>query len=254
MLLLTAATKQETGSIGQPLTGCAILHDTPAYTLSRGEYKGSSALLLESGIGHTLCVNAVTAVLKSHSDISALLSFGFAGALVNYLSAGDIVLTETIYYDSDNKSEDARTDEELCHTAGKVLSQNKELKWFYGNSITVEHTINGKTDKEALVSRTGKEALICEMEDYWLSKAAEKYGIPFLSVRVIYDELNHSFPDYENFVDEHGTVKPGKASLYFITHPTDLLRAPLLYECAGYARQSLTKASYALVSYLTENL
>ena len=75
--------------------------------------------------------------------------------------------------------------------------------------------------------------------DYWIAQLATKRNVPFLAVRVVYDELQESMPPLDQFVDLDGTLKLSRAIPYLLTHPGYGFNAPALYRRSRRAKRSL---------------
>jgi hypothetical protein len=100
------------------------------------------------------------------------------------------------------------------------------LRWVLGKGVTVPEVSN-KHRLTALI-----KADVCEMEDYWIGNMAGARGIPFLAVRVIYDEWGEALPDYKNLVDPRGNVRAFRAMTHFMAHPAWLIKSGIKYHRA----------------------
>lgn len=238
MIALTAATKQEVSGIGRYVSEKQeIARD--GYKLWRGTSNDKQVLIVQTGIGRSRAEHVISSVLESHL-LTALISFGFGGALIPELSVGDILLCTSLCcwsgHGDDSGVEPYHTDESLIQRATKALNQSG-LNWRQGKGVTVPKLVLNTEDKLRLNSML--QAEVCEMEDYWIARVASARQIPFLAVRVIYDEIKAIMPDFERIVDLDGNLRLNRAIPYFLTHPEYLFSASALYKHSNRAKDSL---------------
>lgn len=230
MLVITSAMKQETDQVLACLTGTTDAAGTcPAW---RGEYAGGPVTAVCTGVGR----EAVTAVLREtlmEEGITALISAGFAGGLTADLKTGDIVISEATL----TESEDGRytADEDLLQRAERARSGDGP-RVARGTAVTVPEVAGDLAVKRALRERTGAD--ICEMEDYWAARLAAERKIPFISVRVIIDELATDVSDFTALVNLRETG-PARAACFFLSRPRRLALALRAWRQLRTARASL---------------
>lgn len=142
------------------------------------------AVLWLSGMG-AQAARAAAEGLRQHG-VTALVSFGVAGALRSDLKPGDLVLPDVIH-------------------AGVQLPVNiawrNRLQKLLPGDVTVVNGIladsavplTGETAKRDLAQATG--ACAVDMESAAVAAVAVASGIPFIAVRVIIDPLQFSPPE-----------------------------------------------------------
>lgn len=239
MIVLTAATKQEIDGICQGIVKKPEI-TSDGHSLWQGVYKDRQVLIVQTGIGRSSAERAISSILASY-PVTALISFGFGGALTRELAVGDVVLCTTIRClnggGDDWLVEPYHTNTYLFQRAIKALVQSG-LNWLPGKGVTVSKPASHAEEKRSLGDRLRAE--VCEMEDYWIARMAGARQIPFLAVRVIYDELTTTLLDFEKIVDSAGNLSLNRAVPYLLTHPVHLLQMPTLYRRSNRAQESLS--------------
>ena len=81
---------------------------------------------------------------------------------------------------------------------------------------------------------------IVDMESYWIGRIASDRQIPFIAVRAVSDTMRDSLPPFDLILNANGKWQRRKATLYFISHPQQLIKMIALYQNTWQARRSLT--------------
>jgi adenosylhomocysteine nucleosidase len=210
MMVITSAMPQETDAVVSCLkTTVPAAAACPAW---RGDGRGTVVTALCTGVGQD-AVKAGLGELLSQRRAVAVVSTGFAGALTADLRAGDIVLCDTIV--ADDEPGHFKGDPALLARAVQAgaLEGSRVRR---GTGVTVPVVAANWDVKTALRERAGAD--ICEMEDYWVARLAAEHGLPFLSVRVVLDEMTVDISDFLDFMGPEG-VRPFKVAAYFLRHP-----------------------------------
>jgi adenosylhomocysteine nucleosidase len=240
MIVITSAMAQETGEVLACLAGTsAATGSCPAW---RGECAGGPVTAVCTGVGRD-AVNAGLDRALAEAGITAVISAGFAGGLTVDLRAGDIVLGERILGDGEHDSFAA--DDMLLARAARA-GEKAGPRVVHGTAVTVPAVAADLAAKLGLRERTGAD--ICEMEDYWAARLAAARGLPFLSVRVVIDEMTTDLHDFTGMVSPTG-VKPLRAARFFLTHPGELAGALRTWRMYRKARASLR---HFMQAFLTE--
>ena len=238
MIVITAATSQEIDGISRCLgskqrvinVGCIAWRNT---------YKDKDILIVQTGIGRSGIERMTDSILNSY-PATAILSLGFGGALSPELAVGDLVICTSVAPWDETTGVIANTiyaDKYLVKSTIKAMDGSR-WKWFQGKGATVPSLASSAKEKYEL--RNKVQAEICEMEDYWIALAADAGGVPFLAVRVVYDELNDNLPDFESMVDTRGNVRTGRMTAYLLTHPKEIFGAWTSYKNFCRAKESLS--------------
>ena len=144
---------------------------------------GENAAIWLCGMGEEAAQEAAEG-LKA-GGATALMSFGFAGALKSSLRPGDLVLPESIHAGHSFPVElswRSRLRQRLpdqLNVAGGVLAASRNL-------------LTSATAKSDLAHTTG--ACAVDMESGAVAKVAAQAGLPFLAVRAISDPIEFSPP------------------------------------------------------------
>jgi adenosylhomocysteine nucleosidase len=233
---MTAATGREIDAISRCLGKQHRIADD-GYTAWHSTCKNKEVLTVQTGIGRVMVERALNPILAAH-QANTLISIGFGGALTAKLGVGDLVVcTSVVPHDGADGGPLAPyvADERLVKCAAGAVAN---LKCLLGKGVTVARLASNAVEKRALRDKVGAE--VCEMEDYWVARAASARKIPFLAVRVVYDELNTMLPDYESMVDRNGNVRLGATTSHILTHPGQLFNAWAAYRNYSRAKDSLS--------------
>jgi adenosylhomocysteine nucleosidase len=150
---------------------------------NRGISLGQSGSIWLCGMGEKAARQAAEGLKKGGA--TALMSFGFAGALDPNLRPGDLVLPETIHagysmpVDLGWRSRLQQMLPASLNVSGGVLAASKQV-------------LSSASAKLELASITG--ACAVDMESGAVAEAAAHAGLPFVAVRVISDAVEFSPP------------------------------------------------------------
>ena len=123
----------------------------------------------------------------ANNGCKILISFGFAGALDPQLSAGDVVLPNSVV---DAKGNIFTTDQDLHKKLSSHLSN--KLKITVGRLFSSETIIWDADEKQRLFKLYNTQ--IVDMESLGVAQAATENDCYFLIVRAISDTANQSLP------------------------------------------------------------
>jgi adenosylhomocysteine nucleosidase len=202
-------------------------------------------LLVRFGMGRARAQVAVDTFLP-HYPLSAVLSLGFAGALVPGLDVGDIVLCSAVcYYDTgaDSRVETLECDPKLLSLAASLPSGRFRVT--EGLGVTTDAFVSRPEAKRTLAATANATAV--DMESYWIAKGASALGLPFLSVRTISDAPATRLPPVERFIDADGRWRWRSMAAHCLVRPQDLVGLLSLGRAAFRARAGLTAFADALL-------
>ena len=211
--------------------------------IERGRYEDWDVLLVQFGMGRARAEAAGKSVLPRY-PLSAVLSLGFAGALVGGLSAGDVVLCSAVRH---GREEAIECDSNLLFRAA-MASQPFAVT----NAVAVssETFVSSPVTKRGLAVSSG--ASVVDMESYWIGKEAQRLGLPFLSVRAISDPLAARLPPIERFIDGDGCWCPGRIALHCLARPQALIGLLSFGRAARRAASNLALAMDGILARLCE--
>jgi hopanoid-associated phosphorylase len=167
-------------SEGRCLTGNTIPVNKPVQI-------NQHAVAIICGMGDDKARIAAQTLLEQ--NITALLSWGTAGALTENIHSGDLVLADSIVTnDGDRYSFDAEWNKyitnELCNTS---------LKIHHGMIAHAGQVLATAEDKKRLHGETN--ALAVDMESLAIAQIANKEKLPCVSIRAIVDEASQCIPE-----------------------------------------------------------
>jgi len=136
------------------------------------------------GMGRMAAYDAAVDLRDRHK-VSALISFGVAGALQDQLRPGDLVLPESIVAD-----QFYQTDLAWCRQIERRLPG--EIRVTHATLATSEQILTTEAEKHALAAKT--HACAVDMESGAIATAAAEAGIPFIAIRAITDPIQFSPP------------------------------------------------------------
>ena len=164
-------------------------------------YKGvatlSEIILGISGTGRKSAEDTIKVIISEFKPRS-IISMGFAGALQEGLSPGDIIVIDgTKVLNGSPFGEKTPAGETISCNPGLIQAITSMLKsagvsYHVGPSLTTTSVICDPQRKHALGRQTSAE--IVEMESGWISILCHQHGVPFIAIRVILDSVNDSIP------------------------------------------------------------
>ncbi|MGH8479298.1 MAG: purine phosphorylase [Gammaproteobacteria bacterium] len=137
-----------------------------------------------SGMGQARACRAARSL--AGQGVSALVSFGTAGALAPGLGAGDVVLGTAVLFDREIIEADPDWASRL---AGRL---DGRVRVEQGRIVHAEAVVASPADKSRLFLSTA--ALAVDMETAGVARAAAEHGLPWLAIRAIVDAQGVSIP------------------------------------------------------------
>lgn len=208
----------------------------------RGKYENRDILLAQTGIGRENA-EMTTRFLLENYPVTAMVSFGFAGALSRELRVGDVIVCSKLLCGNGQEGT-CFSDVNLVSLTVKSLGSTG-LRFGEGSSLTMTELVSRPEMKQAL--GRAFPADIVDMESYWIARIASERQIPFIAVRAVSDTGQDSLPPFDQIL-MNGKWRRGKAALHFISHPRHLIKLFALYRNARQARRNLTTVVGQLVS------
>jgi adenosylhomocysteine nucleosidase len=239
MLAMTAALPREISGVLRAMT-VERREAVGACRLSIGSLHGRPLAVARSGVGAERARGAIDA-LRDRVPVSAVLSVGFGGALVEGLAAGDLVTSAWIHTDSE-VDEVLRADPDWLGRL-TTFTEAAGLRVRQGASVTAARMVTDPEQRRRLAQRFNAD--VVDMEGYWLAEACAACGVPFVSVRAVSDTAEEHHPVLERALDgDH--VRVGRAVLGFAARPREMAKLPRLAANAQRAAAALTR--YALLA------
>lgn len=166
-------------------------------------FEGARVMVVRCGIGPS---RASASIQNLEQRPSWIVAVGTAGALVDSLKVGDVVVSSTtVCQEKDAAPYESNPDMiSLVCRACQMAGANYRV----GKIASAAKPVFAREDREKLQRST--DAVAVDMESYWIAHEADRLTVPFVAVRVISDDMNAPpLPEY--------------------TGPTALLRSPLQF-------------------------
>jgi nucleoside phosphorylase len=145
-----------------------------------GEAGGRAVRVVQAGVGWE---RAGVALRALPSPWAIVVSVGFAGALIDGVATGDVVLPTTIVSEHPSGVERYAVPTALWESARAGVPADQEPRALHGLLLSSPTVVASPGDKRAAAARTG--AVAVEMEAAGLIAAAG--GVDVLALRVILD-------------------------------------------------------------------
>ncbi|MFC1974283.1 hypothetical protein ACFLU2_02920, partial [Chloroflexota bacterium] len=85
---------------------------------------------------------------------------------------------------------------------------------------------------------------------YWIGRAAQAREVRFLTVRAISDTLGEQLSSLDQFFTDCGELRKGRAAMYFLMHPWQIVKLFMLGRSARKAEKNLALFMDRLVAQL----
>ena len=149
------------------------------------------------GVGPDRAGASLTALLEiSRSQIDSVLFVGVAGGVEPSLETGDLLLADRYALQNgaaQGAGQAIRPDTQMLQAAQQA-ALDLSVPVYDGGSLTVDHLVLEPVERQELLTQYQIQSV--NMEDYRAAEAAQKAGVPFLSVRVVLDTASQRLPGY----------------------------------------------------------
>ena len=149
------------------------------------------------GVGPERAGASLTALLeRSRPQVDGVLVVGVAGGVEPSLETGDLLLADRYALQNgaaQGAGQAIRPDTQMLQTAQQA-ALDLSVPVFDGGSLTVDHLVLEPEERQELLTQYQIQSV--NMEDYRAAEAAQKAGVPFLSVRVVLDTASQRLPGY----------------------------------------------------------
>ncbi|MBO0694966.1 MAG: hypothetical protein J2P56_02585 [Verrucomicrobia bacterium] len=208
----------------------------------RGKIDDRTIEVLHTGVGEKVCRQRLGKFLSTTERIrpgeqdqkfDCLISAGFAGALTDGLTVGDLLLAKNF----------------STVDLGEKWSSLSSLPIHLGDMLTVPALIESSEERMNLALTSGAAAI--DMETEFIARACAACGIPMLSLRVVSDTPRNLFPAPANvlFDIERQQTRMLKLATHLLTHPG---RVPHLVRFAGEIARAKRILADALVKVVRD--
>lgn len=230
----------------------AAVHEEVGDFLARGglrpaQQDGSTRFYESPSGGHVVAVGGIgkgsaqgatrSAVERYRPDL--IISAGFAGGVKLGMRSGEIFLCDTVWAVEGPPS---GWTPETAQSISLVAQGDDGGPAGEGSPGAPGHSRGGCLTVSRVVSESAMKARIgarfpvsvVDMESFWVSQAAARYGVPAIVVRAVLDPLEQSLPSFIERAAAKGVDGRWKHALRFaLSRPAEI---PALFRVAGQAR------------------
>jgi adenosylhomocysteine nucleosidase len=193
-------------------------------------------VVMVSGMGPARAENCANSLIKL--NISALSTWGTAGALDPALRAGDVLIPGSVGL---NGAKTFPTDPAWRQRVLSALPNADRPAT--GTALQVAKPVTTSAGKRQLFQDTGAAAV--DMESYAVASAAAQAGIPFLCLRAIADTAAHDLsPRLLQAVDPYGRLRWDR--MFSLIHWQEILGLITLARAFRQALASLRRLAHTL--------
>lgn len=204
-----------------------------------GFFKNRKNLLITSGYSRK-SINATKELIKKKMDL--IISFGFAASLCKSVKTGDIIIPKKI-----------------VNATGNIYDVNSEYldlfkkrikkKIFCQNLFTSSEIVSNLNNKTQRTIKKKNSFSFVDMEAIHVCKVAQENKIPFIAIKIIFDDLHFSIPQFmTSCIDQNGEVKIYKLLLTLIANPRKIKDTLELKSKYKIAEASAIKVAESIAS------
>jgi len=163
---------------------------------------------------------------------------------------GDLLFAERVYRaDSGGEggapTEHVLSDGRLLETARRTAERCR-LSSRIGGSLTVSEPVADPHQKSRLLTVAGLD--VVEMESYWVGRAAQDQGVPFLAARAVSDGAQDALPNIDGVITPQGEQRWRQGLAYALRHPG---RVPLLIRTARAQTRAVANLTRFLEAFVS---
>lgn len=205
----------------------------------RGSSGGRDVIIVTGGIGPRRARQTVEEF--ADTPLSAVLSVGCAGALIQGLTTGQLVLAPAVRMEVEEREGRLDTfvvDECLLRVA-QSAAQQAGVETTEGVIVTNRRVLFTPQEKEERGRET--DCIAVEMESGVHAAFAAERTLPFLALRVILDSVDMAIPPMKGVTTSEGKIRLSKAVAHIATHPQHLPFLLRLQQCRKQAAETISR-------------
>lgn len=167
-------------------------------------------VLVKIGYGK---VNARKVARELAKKVDCIVSFGFAGSLDPNLNNGHVIIPKNLVtYNNKQKLK-------LSQKYRLIIKKRINMTYLNENDLTsVDEIINDKKIKTQLFNKFNVSSI--DMESEAINNISREFQIPFIILRVIFDDTKFSIPEFiKKNTDHKGNVKYTKVLIDLVKEP-----------------------------------
>ena len=214
-----------------------------------GTHHGQKVMLVETGVGPDRARRAAE-LLVACTPVSALISVGYACALLGEMKIGDLVVGDRAFFLDQGGLGPYEADGQLMDIAQRASNgpwaervsngfgadrvadgagpepprsgHKNPFAVYKGPILTVPRIVAEVAKKRELAARSGAVAL--DMESAAVAEVAREAKVAYLSIRAISDLVDEDLTGFSSFLGPDGSFRVFRAIPYLFTHPFFLAR------------------------------
>ena len=200
---------------------------------------GLQGTILAATVGLGEAAAPVLASLMTQHRPGAVLSLGFAGALVPHVPTGTLVVCDRFVTRNPAHPPAITAD---GHAVQEVA---RKIGGRIGGLLTAPAPLLTPAAKEAAGAVSG--AIVVDMEGYWMAQAAVDAGVPLTAIRVVLDAMTHQLPQLvANITADGGRREWRHTARALASNPFLLARLAPLAHRSWRAQRAMHQAVGAL--------
>ena len=235
MLLVVAPTRRELGGLALNGTG--------------------HSLVAVTGLGRDLTLAYLQALLQQEHP-AAIVSLGFAGGLDPALRSADLLLAttvEAVNADGTSESGEELTPDGALLERASLFAEQSGIPYRLGGVAAVSVPLLTAESKGRV--RRHSDALVADMEGYWVATQAQAAKLPFLLARVVLDPAGMGLPSLvQDIVADKGRRELYHTARFIVTRPWRTAQVARLAWSAWRAQRKLKRATQEIIQPLGEHL
>lgn len=230
------------------LAGPATRDRSGTFPLWRLRIGNSDIFIVESGMGIARAAAAADALVAEAAP-TAIISFGFGGAVLPGLSVGDIVVGTKSWF---------------ADTNGFIPRSGIDLKLARKIAGELDHSVGGACSGEIITSAqilgkgnlahslpAGITSPVLDMETAAVAEVAHRHGIPLVALRAISDDAAEELAfSLDEFTDRDLTIRPLKVFATIARKPWIIPQLVRLARNSRIAGKRLAQGVLATVEFL----
>ena len=172
-------------------------------------------VLVKIGYGK---LNARKVARELAKKVDCIVSFGFAGSLDPNLNNGHVIIPKNLVtYNNKQKLK-------LSQKYRLIIKKRINMTYLNENDLTsVDEIINDKKIKTQLFNKFNVSSI--DMESEAINNVSREFEIPFIILRVIFDDTKFSIPEFiKKNTDHKGNVKYTKVLVNLIKEPFQIFQ------------------------------
>ena len=161
-------------------------------------------IIIESGYSFKAYL-ATKKLIKQNVDL--IVNFGFAGALTNNLKNCDILIPK-----------------DICNENFRFKKNSNFLSVYFKKKIDEKVKTDSLLTSKKILKKLSKDKRVSavDMEAYYAQKAALEEKVPFISIKVIFDDSDNPIPEFIiKSLNSDGNVNYARLFFELVARPSD---------------------------------